>query len=131
MDIIQKVIKVDKYNYYIKHLEFINVLLPLEKKMSGKEIEVLAAFMYQDKNLIQEDMFNSITRKKAMAKLNNMSPGGLGNHLKSLVEKGFLTKNDITKKITFVDKYVKAFTPSDNNQGYKFKILIKKEDEVK
>lgn len=121
MNIITNAIRASKYDYYIKHLEILNVILPESKfpnKLSHKEIEVLAAFMSQDKNLIEEDMFNGVVRKKVMDKL-KMKPGGLGNHLKSLIEKKFLSKNEITKKITAQ----KFLTPADNNQGYRLKLI--------
>lgn len=121
MQVITNVIKVNNYDYYIKYLEIMNIILPDDKfpdKLSSKEIKVLAAFMYQDKNLIEDDMFNGVVRKKVMDKL-NLKPGGLGNHLKSMIEKKFLVKNDITKKIT-----VKSFLiPENNNQGYRLKLV--------
>lgn len=116
MRIITKLIKVSNYDYYVKHLEFLNVLFPV--KLSQKEIEVLAAFMAQDKKLIEEDMFNTIVRKKVMKQL-NLSPGGLGNHLEKMLTKGFLSKNEITKKIT-IQKYL---LPESNGQGYRLKLV--------
>lgn len=121
MQVISNIQKVSKYDYYVKHLEMINILLPekdFPDKMSIKEIEVLAAFLSQDKSLIEEDMFNGVVRKKVMAKL-NLKPGGLGNHLKKLIEKKYLSKNDITKKIV-----MKSFLiPIDNHQGYRIKLV--------
>ena len=126
MKVISQVVKVDRYNYYIKHLEMLNVILPLPETLTNKEVEVLAAFMYQDKNLIEEDMFNGVVRKKVMQKLNNMKPGGLGNHLKSMIDKKFLDKNELTKKIT-----IKPFLlPENNGQGYRIK-LVKNNDTKK
>lgn len=122
MKIISTVLKVEKRDYYIKHLEMLNIILPSSKfpeKLTNKEIQVLAEFMSQDKNLIEEDMFNGVVRKKVMLQLNNMKPGGLGNHLKSMIEKKFLEKNEITKKIK-----LKSFLyPEDNHQGYRLKLV--------
>lgn len=119
--VITNVLKVDRFAYYVKHLEILNIVLPEDSfpdKLSSKEIEVLAAFMSQDKNLIEEDMFNGVVRKKVMDKL-NLKPGGLGNHLKKMIEKNFLKKNDITKRIV-----LKPFLfPVDNHQGYRIKIV--------
>ena len=119
--VISNVLKVSKYDYYVKHLELLNIVLPetaFPKKLSSKEIEVLAAFMSQEKNLIEEDMFNGVVRKKVMDKL-NLKPGGLGNHLKKMIEKQFLIKNDLTKRIS-----MKSFLlPVDNFQGYRIKIV--------
>lgn len=118
MQVITQLVKVDSYNYYVKHLQMLNVIAPLKHSLAQREIEVLAAFMSQDKSLIEEDMFNGVVRKKVMDKL-KMKPGGLGNHLKSLIKKELLTKNSITKKIT-----VKPFLiPENNNQGYRIKLL--------
>ena len=121
MKVITNVLKVGKYDYYIKHLEIINILLPEDsfpEKLSTKEIEVLAAFMSQDNSLIEEDMFNGVVRKKVMDKT-HLKPGGLGNHLKKMIEKKFLIKNELTKRIV-----LKSFLfPVDNHQGYRIKIV--------
>ena len=118
MQVITQIVNVDNYEYYVKHLEVLNIIVPVKNNLTHKEIEVLAAFMSQDKSLIEEDMFNGVVRKKVMEKL-NLKPGGLGNHLKAMIEKEYLTKNDITKKIK-----VKSFLiPENNNQGYRIKLL--------
>ena len=120
MKIITKVVKVDNYDYYVKHLQVLNVIAPLKEKFTQKEIEVLAAFMSQDKSLIEEDMFNGVVRKRVMEKI-GIAPGGLGNHLKSLIEKDLLSKNPITKKIT-AKEYL---FPEDNHQGFRIKLSKK------
>ncbi len=118
MQVITQLVKVNNYDYYVKHLELLNVIAPLKESLTHKEIEVLAAFMCQDKSLIEEDMFNGVVRKKVMAKL-DMKPGGLGNHLKSMIEKKFLEKNELTKRIT-----VKKFLiPEQNHQGFRIKLV--------
>ena len=120
MQVITNILKVSQYDYYVKHLEMMNVILPLSKfpeKLSSKEIEVLAAFMSQDNNLIEEDMFNGVVRKKVMEML-GLKPGGLGNHLNKVINKGYLTKHEITKRIS-----LKSFMfPVVNNQGYRIKL---------
>jgi len=51
----------------------------------------------------------------------SLKPGGLGNHLKKMIAKNYLTKSDITRKIT-----LKSYMfPIDNNQGYRVKITKK------
>lgn len=118
MQVISKIVKVDSYEYYVKHLQILNVIVPFKEGLTQKEIEVLAAFMCQDKSLIEEDMFNGVVRKKVMDKL-NLKPGGLGNHLKAMIEKEVLIKNEITKKIT-----VRPFLIAENNhQGYRLKFV--------
>lgn len=121
MQVITKALKVDKKGYYEKHLLILNVLLPDEQfpeKLKPKEIEVLAAFMSQDKNIIEDDMFNVLARKKVMQAL-NMKPGGLGNHLKSMLQKNYLDRHPVTKKIS-----AKSYLfPVDNGQGYRVKLI--------
>ena len=95
MKIVQKTIRLSKEDYYKIHLNIINTLLPEQSRMVNKEIGVLATFMSLDKSIIEEDMFNTLARKQVKAKL-NLSAGGLGNHLKSLIEKKHLSKNEIT-----------------------------------
>lgn len=115
MKIIQKSYKVKNDDYYKLHLTIINAVLPV--KLTDKEIKVLASFMSLEKSLIKEDNFNSVARKQVKDKL-GLSPGGLSNHLKSMINKGFLSKNEITKRIT-----IKEFLlPEDKIQGYQFKI---------
>lgn len=115
---IQKLLVLDKVEYYEKHLSIVNSVLPIT--MTLKEIEVLSNFLALDRIIIEEDMFNTIARKKVMDKL-GLKPGGLGNHLKSLIEKGFLTKHEITKKITLREFLI----PDEPIQGYQFKIRQK------
>lgn len=118
MKIIQQAFKVESEKYYILHLEIINAVLPV--KLTDKELEVLAAFMAIDKNIIEDGYFNSIARKKVMKKL-NLKPGGLSNHLSEMIKKGFLIKNKVTNFIT-----IKEFLlPEENEQGYQFKIVKK------
>ena len=116
MKIIQQVYKVDNDKYYELHLNIINAILPV--KLTDKELEVLASFMALDEVLTKDDYFNPVARKKVREKT-GVSPGGLSNHLKSMIKKGFLVKNDITKKIT-----IKEFLlPEEKVQGYQFKIM--------
>ena len=117
MKIIQRELKVNVETYYKLHLEIINSVIPV--KMTDKEIEVLASFMSLDSSITEDDMFNSFARKKVKEKLNNMSAGGLGNHLKSLIDKGFLNKKEITNRISIKEFLI----PEENNQGYQFKLV--------
>lgn len=118
MKIVQKTIRLSKEDYYKMHLNIINTLLPEQSRMVNKEIEVLAAFMSLDKNITEEDMFNTLARKQVKAKL-NLSAGGLGNHLKSLIEKKHLSKNEITGRITVNP----AIIPEEPVQGYQIKLI--------
>lgn len=118
MKILQKQLNLSRDDYYKVHLEIINALLPI--KLSGKEIEVLAGFMSLEKNLTSTDMFNTVTRKMVKDKLKGMSAGSLSNHLKSMLDKGFLTKDDHG----LIE--VKSFLfPEENAQGYQLKLKVK------
>jgi len=113
---IQRILNLNQDDYYIKHLTIVSVLLPTH--LTNKEIEILAAFLSLDKSLIEDDMFNSVARKKVMQKL-KLSPGGLGNHLKSIINKKVLDRNAITNRIT-----MKPFLlPQEPTQGYQIKII--------
>lgn len=122
MNKIQKGLILNKDEYYVKHLSIINPVLPVQ--LTNKEILVLASFMCLPPSITEDDRFNSLARKKVMEKL-NLSPGGLGNYLKSMIEKGFLRKSDITKRISINEVLV----PEQNKQGYIFKIELKKEED--
>lgn len=116
MKIIQQAFNLNKEEYYVVHLKILNAILPI--KLSEKELEVLAAFMGLDKNIVEENYFNPVARKKVLKKL-DLSPAGLSNHLKSMLEKGFIIKNNITNNIT-----IKEFLlPESFVQGYQFKIV--------
>ena len=119
MKVVQKTIRLSKENYYKMHLNIINTLLPEQSRMVNKEIEILAAFMSLDKNITEEDMFNTLARKQVKAKLENMSSGGLGNHLKSLILKKHLSKNEITNRITINPHII----PEESTQGYQIKLI--------
>jgi len=115
---IQRILHLNENDYYIKHLTIVNTLLPTY--LTNKEIEVLAAFMSLDKHIIEEDMFNTVARSRVMKKL-QLSPGGLGNHLKSMINKKVLDRNEITNRISIKD----FLLPQEPTQGYQIKILKK------
>jgi len=116
MKIISKKIKAEKEDYYYKHLSIINNLLPTT--LSNKEIQVLSLFLSEDKNLIQEDMFNTLVRKRVMKKI-GISDASLSNYLRTMIGKGFLTRNNITNKITVKDFLI----PEDKVQGYQIQLI--------
>jgi DNA-binding MarR family transcriptional regulator len=118
--IITKSLELEKYDYYKYHISLTNVLL--NKDLSSKEIDVLAAFLSFEKKYIEEDMFNTYVRREVRKKM-GLSPGGLGNHLKSLLLKKCIDKNEITEKIT-VKPY---FIPTEFGQGYQIKLKLKNE----
>ena len=114
---IQKGLILTKDEYYIKHLSIINPMFPVP--LVNKEIEVLAAFMALPKALTEEDHFNTLARKKVMSKL-NLKAGGLSNYIRTMIDKEFLEKSDITGKITIKEYLI----PDDKAQGYMFKIVL-------
>ena len=116
MEKIQKVFRLPTDLYYMKHLEIVSTLLPTH--LTETEIKVLAAFLSLDNGLTEDDMFNTTARKRVMAKL-GMSPGGLGNHLKSMIGKKVLDKNELSKRIRIKD----FLLPDDRGQGYQIKII--------
>ena len=117
MKVIQRVLKEGTNSeFYFKHLSIINNLLPVA--LTAKEIKVLAAFMSADKNLTEDDMFNGLVRKKVMKEL-NLSPGGLSNYIRTMINKGFIQKNKITKRLTVKD----FLFPKGKVQGYQIKLV--------
>lgn len=117
MQVIQKELKINSEQYYLMHLNIINSVFSV--KLTDKEIEVLAGFMALDKNITGTDMFNTYARRLVKEKLEGMSAGSLSNHLKAMIDKGFLTKDEISNRIS-----IKEFLlPEDTWQGYQFRII--------
>lgn len=116
MRIIKKEITVPAEKYHSVHLNMINPMLPVQ--LSEKEIAVLSSFMSLDYEIIKDDMFNTLARKLVKEKLEDMSSSSLSNHIRSLLTKGYLSKDAITGRITLK----KFLIPEDDWQGYMFKI---------
>ena len=114
--VLQRTVKAGD-QYYIKHLTVINCLFPEAMTMTDKEIKVLAAFMEIEGELVEDDRFNSIVRKKVMKKV-GLSSAGISNYLKSLIKKNILLKNEFSSRITAQDFLI----PQENNQVYQIKI---------
>ena len=114
--VIGKILKLSPYEYYQTHLKIVSAVLP--NPFTGREIEVLASFMASEPSLIEDDMFNTLVRKKVKKKL-KLSDGGLGNHLKSMVDKGWLIRNEITGNL----KVRELLFAGDSSQMYKFKLV--------
>lgn len=94
--LIQKKLVLEKKEYITMHLNIVNSFLP--NKMTPTEIEVLVSFLCLSKELTGDYLFNTEARKRVMEEL-KMQPGGLGNHLNSLIKKQILTKGEYTNKI--------------------------------
>ena len=114
--VLQRTVKAGE-QYYIKHLTIINCIFPEAMAMTDKEIRVLAAFMEIKGELVEDDRFNSIVRKKVMKKV-GLSSAGISNYLKSLIKKNLLLKNEFSNRIKVQDFLV----PQEDNQVYQFKI---------
>lgn len=114
MNIIKKSLKLNKSDYYTKHLLIINHILPIQ--MTPKEAEVLAAFMSLEGDLAR-DPFSTTGRKLVRQKV-GISAGGLGNYLDQLKEKGFILENNKDLKI------LPILIPENRIQGYQFKLEV-------
>lgn len=90
MEVIAKGFKLGSEKYHELHLSLINCILP--KKMTPKEVEVIAAFMSL-KGDIKVDQFGATARKIVRDRL-GLSYAGLSNHMSSLLEKGFLIERE-------------------------------------
>lgn len=111
---IRKLMKLSKDEYYKKHLLIINPLLP--QQVTPKEAEVLGAFMALEGD-ISKDPFGTTGRKQVRERL-NLSPGGLGNHLRVLKEKEFIVEKD--NKLQLLSYLI----PAKDGQLYEFKLQI-------
>ena len=109
MNTIKKTLRLNREEYYAKHLAIINPLLP--EHLTPKEIEVLAHFMCLN-GTIAEDRFGTTARKFVMRSLSLTLPG-LSNHLRALKKKGFVKENTI-QPILF---------PENDSQDYYFKLV--------
>ena len=109
---IRKELKLQGSDFFKKHLELIDPLLPI--KLTSKEQDVLASFLSL-KGELYDDMFSATSRKVIMKEL-NLSQGGLGNYLKQLKIKGAI-KRDMGR--TFI---IPALIPEET-QEYHFKLV--------
>ena len=82
--VLKKTLKVFPEEYFNTHLHIINVFMPV--KLTSREIDVLAYFMYYDN-------FRADTKQRICEKL-KISAAGLGNYMASLKKKGYLLKDD-------------------------------------
>ncbi len=116
MKIIQFKQKLKSYDYCRVHLSIVNSLLPVH--LSNKETEVLACFLSLPKEIVVDDYFNTTARSKVM-EMAQLKSGGLSNYINSLLKKGFLEKNPITKRITIQD----FLLPEEEKQGYQLQLI--------
>ena len=114
MKIIKKTLKLNREDFYKKHLLIINHVLPTQ--MTSKEAEVLAGFMSLEGD-ISEDPFGTTGRKIVREKV-GISAGGLGNYLDQLKSKGFIYEKDSKLQI------IPILIPEKKEQGYQFKLEV-------
>ena len=117
MQTIKKTLKLNKEEFFKKHLLIINHILPIQ--MTSKEAEVLAAFMSLEGD-ISEDPFGTSGRKIVRQRV-GISAGGLGNYLDQLKEKRFIYEDDGKLKILSI------LIPEKGEQNYQFKLEINAE----
>lgn len=117
MKIIQKTLVLEKKEYYEKHLEIINALIPAP--LSNMEIKVLALFMSLEGDLVTEERFNTQARKY-VCKEAGITNAGLSNYVRSLTDKGAIVTN-----LSGNLEIVKLLTAENNEQYYQFKIKKK------
>ena len=115
METFKKVLKLKEVDYFQKHLEIVNSMLPV--KMTPKEIEVLSNFISLKGEIAEEDRFGTTCRKIVKSRM-NLKDGGLGNFLKSLKTKGFI-KEDENGKL----KILPFLFANSNTQVYMIKIV--------
>lgn len=84
---ITKVLKLNEVEFYQKHLEIVNAMLPV--KLTPKEIEVLGNFLSLKGQIAEEDRFGTSCRKIIKERM-DLKDGGLGNYIKSLKDKKFI-----------------------------------------
>jgi hypothetical protein len=110
---LKKSLKLDKLNYYIKHISLINIIFIQEEgRLSPMEIKVLASFIKNSEGMEKAEVFATLVRNRVMKEL-SISHGGLSNHLRTLKEKGVIVK----------DTYIApALIPKSLNQEYLIKL---------
>lgn len=121
MEILTKKQLLSSSRYYETHMKIVNIVLQLN--LEPKELQVLAAFMSLDKKILEGDVINSFSRKKVREQL-EMSPASVTNHLRSLISKGMIIKDDFSGRYYFNE----AIIAEDNKQKYNI-ILMKDENQ--
>lgn len=89
MRVLSQIKTLPKNKYYEMHLNILNAFIPDTVKLTPKEIEVLAMFMGMEGD-IANDRFGTTAKKMVKEEL-NLSDGGLGNYMKALRKKNFIT----------------------------------------
>jgi DNA-binding MarR family transcriptional regulator len=115
MNQIRKVLNLEGSYYYHKHLQILNVFLPVS--LTNREIDILSEFLSLDPSIIEDDRFNTLARKRVKKKL-DISNANLSNNLNSMVKKGYLKRSTVTGKLTINPLVL----PQKGEQIYMFKL---------
>lgn len=115
MKIIQKGVVLEGEKYYEKHLEIINLFLPVQ--LTNMEIKILAMFMSFEGEVAKHDRFGTSLRKIAMSNL-KIEASGLSNYITALKKKGAL----ITQLNGTLEILPMLFA-EEKEQFYQFKII--------
>ena len=93
--LVKNIVKSGK-DYYIKHLDIISTFkdVPLTKI----EREILATLMLMCEGEEQSDLLSSENMLKVRKELRLSSPS-LSNHIKSLIIKGYIYRDELNKKM--------------------------------
>lgn len=118
MALIQKSKVLPVEQYYLTHLNIINDFLPY--KMTETERKILSAFLSLPEEITEDDMFNTLARKKVKESLGGMTASALSNHIKTLINKEYLSRHPITNKISIASYII----PDKYMQGYQFKLTV-------
>lgn len=114
---IRKKLILDRLDYFETHLSFINCVLPI--KMTPMELKVLATYMSIEDNLAQY-RFQKIGRKLVKDRL-GLSAAGLSNHIRELLRKGHMSKDEKTEELSILP----ILYPKGNVQDYYFRLILK------
>jgi DNA-binding MarR family transcriptional regulator len=114
----RKALQLDRDTYYETHLSILNCIFPSEIRMTAMEIKVLSSFMAL--NPLQFVYKFGPKAKTAVREKLNLSPSGLSNYFKTLIEKGYLKVVGDTIKITEI------VLSEEDEQLYMFKLILQK-----
>jgi len=115
----KKVFRLDGLDYYRKHLEVLNTLLPV--KLTDKEIDIISILLDRDISDIEDDLLSTDIRRRLRETL-NLSHANISTRLKKLEEKGFIRKTVVNKK---EKKVLRNFLFPDPSGRTNYEIIIK------
>lgn len=108
-----------------KYLEVCNTLLPQNQKLVDSEMALIIEFMMLPDDKFAYQRFGALAKRKVMenAKANNwnLSKINLNNKLYSLLEKGFLRRDE--DKVIYLPKHIVNAT-NEFRKNKKFEIVV-------